>query len=157
MATHSSIFAWKIPWTEEHESASLPVMSDSVPRGLQYTRLLCRWDSPGKNTRVGCYFLLQGIFPTQGLNPHLLHPLHWQAGSLQLEPPGKPIKKVYSIAKSLDFILWLAGIRNDRARTHFSYKQPYKQVLLFLMIASNLLATKINQYFAIVCKLKSNV
>ena len=30
MATHSSILAWKIPWTEEHESASLPVMSDSL-------------------------------------------------------------------------------------------------------------------------------
>ena len=30
-------------------------------------------DSPGKNTRVGCLFLLQGIFPTQGLNPGLLH------------------------------------------------------------------------------------
>ena len=29
------------------------------------------WDSPGKNTGVGCHFLLQGIFPTQGLNPGL--------------------------------------------------------------------------------------
>ena len=31
------------------------------------------WDSPGKNTRVGCHFLLQGIFRTQGSNPGLLH------------------------------------------------------------------------------------
>ena len=38
-------------------------------------------DSPGKNTGVGCHFLLQGIFPTQGLNLHLLH---WQVGSLLL-------------------------------------------------------------------------
>ena len=30
-------------------------------------------DFPGKNTGVGCYFLLQGIFPTQGWNPRLLH------------------------------------------------------------------------------------
>ena len=30
---------------------------------------LCPWDSPGKTTGVGCDFLLQGIFPTQGLNP----------------------------------------------------------------------------------------
>ena len=30
-------------------------------------------DSPGKNTGVGCYALLQGIFPTQGLNPGLPH------------------------------------------------------------------------------------
>ena len=29
------------------------------------SRLLCPWDSPGKNTEVGCHFLLQGIFPTQ--------------------------------------------------------------------------------------------
>ena len=31
------------------------------------------WGSPGKNTGVGCHDLLQGIFPTQGLNPGLLH------------------------------------------------------------------------------------
>ena len=37
------------------------------------TRLLCPWDFPGKNTGVGCCFLLQGIFPTQGLNLPLLH------------------------------------------------------------------------------------
>ena len=50
------------------------------------TRLLCPWDSPGKNTGVGCHALLQGIFPTQGLNPHLLCLLHWQVGSLPLVP-----------------------------------------------------------------------
>ena len=33
----------------------------------------CPWDFPGKNTGVGCHFLLQGIFPTQELNPSLLH------------------------------------------------------------------------------------
>ena len=44
-----------------------------------------------KNTGVGCHALLQGIFPTQGLNPpHLLCLLHWQASSLPLAPPGKP-------------------------------------------------------------------
>ena len=41
--------------------------------GLSPTRLLCSWDFSGKNTRVGCHFLLQGIFPTQGSNPHPLH------------------------------------------------------------------------------------
>ena len=58
------------------------------PLGLQPTRLLCPWDFPGKNTRVGCHFLLQGILPTQGLNPHLLH---WQADSLQLSHQGSPL------------------------------------------------------------------
>ena len=48
------------------------VVSDSLwPRGLQPTRLLCPWDSPGKNTGVGYHFPLQGIFPTQGSNPGL--------------------------------------------------------------------------------------
>ena len=36
-------------------------------------RLLCPWNFPGKNTGVSCHFLLQGIFPTQGSNPGLLH------------------------------------------------------------------------------------
>ena len=49
-------------------------MPDSLwPHGLQPTRLLCSWDFPGKGTGVGCHFLLQGIFPTQGLNPGLLN------------------------------------------------------------------------------------
>ena len=51
------------------------------------SRLLCPCSSPGKNTGVGCHALLQGIFPTQGSNPCLLHLLHWQAGSLPLVPP----------------------------------------------------------------------
>ena len=37
------------------------------------TRLLCSWDSPGKNTGMGCHFLLQGIFLNQGSNPGLPH------------------------------------------------------------------------------------
>ena len=37
------------------------------------TRLFCPWDSLGKNAGVGCHFLLQGIFPTQGSNLSLLH------------------------------------------------------------------------------------
>ena len=61
------------------------------PHGLQSPKLLCPWDFLGKNTGVmGCHFLLQGIFLTQGLNLYLLHLLHWQADSLPLAPPGKP-------------------------------------------------------------------
>ena len=48
-------------------------------------------DFPGKDIGVGCHFLLQGIFPTQGSNPCLLCLLHWQASSLLLTPPKKPI------------------------------------------------------------------
>ena len=54
-------------------SVSCSVMSDSSGCfGLLSDRLFCPWDFPGKNTGVGCYFLLQGIFLTQGLNFHLL-------------------------------------------------------------------------------------
>ena len=49
-------------------------MPDSLrPHGLQPTRLLCPWDFPGKDTGVGCHFLLQGIFPTQGSKLGLLY------------------------------------------------------------------------------------
>ena len=45
--------------------------------------LLCPWNSPGKNTGVGCHSLLQGIFQTQALNPAL------QVDSLPSKSPGK--------------------------------------------------------------------
>ena len=58
------------------------VMSESAtPHGLQPANLLCPWSFPDKNAEVGSHFFLQGIFPTQGLNPCLLH---WQANSLSL-------------------------------------------------------------------------
>ena len=54
---------------------------------LQTPRLLCPWNSPGKIIEVGCHFLLQGIFLTQGSNPCLLH---WQVYSLLLSHQGSP-------------------------------------------------------------------
>ena len=59
--------SFAIPWTAAHQ-------------------LLCPWDSPSKNTGVGCHFLLQEIFLTRGSNPCLLY---WQVGSLPLVPPEK--------------------------------------------------------------------
>ena len=60
------------------------------PHGLQPARLLCPWNFPGKNTRAGYCFLLQGIFPTQGSNPHLLRLLSWQADSFPPCHLGSP-------------------------------------------------------------------
>ena len=48
------------------------------PHGLYPNRLLCPWDFPGKNIGVGCHFLLQEIFPTQGSSSCLLHLLYGQ-------------------------------------------------------------------------------
>ena len=66
------------------------------PMDCSPPRLFCPWDSPGKNTGVGCHALLQGIFLTQGWNPHLLCLLHWRAGSLPLVPPGSPMLCIYT-------------------------------------------------------------
>ena len=66
------------------------------PHGLKPTRFFCPWDCPGKNTGVGCRFLLQGTFLTQEWNPCLLHLLHWQTDSLplrHLETPHKSSKE----------------------------------------------------------------
>ena len=64
------------------------VMSDSLQfHGLQPFPLLCPWNFPGKNTRVGCHFLLQGIFLTRGLNPGLLH---WRQILSQPSHQGSP-------------------------------------------------------------------
>ena len=65
----------------------------SCPTLCYPDRLHCPWDSPGRITGMGCHALLQGIFPTQGLNSCLLCLLHWQADSLPLEPVDSEISQ----------------------------------------------------------------
>ena len=68
-------------WAKLYESLffiiimfSRSVMSHSLwPRALWPAKLLCQWDFSGKNTGVGCPFLLQGMFLTQRFKPCLLH------------------------------------------------------------------------------------
>ena len=62
IATHSSILAWRIPMGKGDWWATVHRMARSVRHDRAPARLLCLWDSPGKNTRVGCRALLQGIF-----------------------------------------------------------------------------------------------
>ena len=84
MGVKNSLFLLK----KKSDAVLCLVMSDSFqPYGLQPARLLCPWNSQGKNTGVGCHALLQGIFQTQGWNPDLPQ---LQADSLVSEPPGKP-------------------------------------------------------------------
>ena len=52
---------------------SRSVVSDSATPWTAAHQVPLSWDSPGKSTGVGCHFLLQRIFPTQGLNPGLPH------------------------------------------------------------------------------------
>ena len=66
---------WPSYLLHSHYLPSHSVISDSLqPHRLQHDRLLCPWDSPGKNIGVGFHALLQGIFLTQVLNPS---PLLW--------------------------------------------------------------------------------
>ena len=79
-------YSW-IKESSEVACVSHSFVSDTLrPHGPQSTRLLCPWNSLGKNIGVHCHSLLQGIFLTQGSNPSLLCLLHWQPGG----PPGKP-------------------------------------------------------------------
>ena len=85
-------------WIKSYSKPDCPLALCVHAKSLQLWPTLCdpmecsppgssvHGDSPGKNTGVGCHFLLQRIFPTQGLNPCLLH---WQADSSSLVPPGK--------------------------------------------------------------------
>ena len=67
--SHSCVLLFVTPWTVAHQA----------PLSVAFS---------GKNTGVGCHFLLQGIFPTQGLNWCLWHLLHWLVDSLPLSHLG---------------------------------------------------------------------
>ena len=70
MLSHTVLLALCILWTIAHQS----------PLSIEF---------PGKNNSMGCHFLLQGIFPTQGSNPCLPRLQHWQTGFFTTAPPGK--------------------------------------------------------------------
>ena len=75
-------------------------------------------DFPGKNTGVGCHFLLQGIFLIQGSNPYLLHLLHWQVDSLPLGSPSGKLRKGKEIFLCLPLFSCLQLKRIFRPKWH---------------------------------------
>ena len=106
------------------------------------------WDFPDKNTGVGCHFLLQGIFPTWGLNPRLLR---WQADSLLSSPPGKPKPHIFLAASLIQpspqsqcfytrllFLLRILyhmvfGLFIFKKYNHLAFEQSYIQPKFFLV------------------------
>ena len=137
-------------YTSVHVRKVASAKSNSVwPYGLGPPRLLCPWDSTGKNTGVDCHALLLGIFPTQGSNPHLLNLPYLQAGSLPLAPPGKPwytaaysclrdeetnnqrskiicLKSSYSKQESQNYGQWFIHCTGDRDQDHPQEKEMQK-------------------------------
>ena len=127
-------------------------MSDSLwPYGLQPTRLLCPWDSPGKNTGVGSHFLLQGIFLTQGSNLGLLYcrqilpclshqgrPEKLEAaffGSWPFPPSSKHIISIsaFAIASTFFSDLWLLWAYLDNPGL-FSHFKILNQICLWCLL-----------------------
>ena len=87
-------------------------MSDSSwPHGLLPIRLLCPRDFPGKATGVGSYFLLKGIFPTQGSNSGLLHCrqiLYWLSYQ-EAQGNGNPLQ-YFGQENPMDRGAWRAAV-----------------------------------------------
>ena len=121
-----------------------PALYDSMDCSPSHSSL---WDSPGKNTGVGCHFLLQGIFLTQGLNPCLLHLLHWQENSSPLSHLGSPTLKYKGrhlmVEKVLRIKPWGYKTKQNIAKQTYKYTrgipwtvQMQKSLLCFNVITS---------------------
>ena len=77
-----------------------------MQHGLWPAGFLCPWHSPGKNAGVGCHFLLQEIFLTQGSNLNLLH---CRQILYRLSHQGSPLK-VFSSVQSLSHVQLFASL-----------------------------------------------
>ena len=109
---------------------SLQYFSDSLwSHGLQYTRLICPWDSPGKNTGEGCHFLLQG-----SSDPGIERSFPAQLGRFfTTEPPGKPnntlrmqISPVKNLTANVNEDILSPGCRTASMKTPFLWgKLPF--------------------------------
>ena len=88
------------------------VVSDSATSWTVAHQVPLSWDSPGKNTGVGCHALLQGNLPAPGIKPGSLA---LQADSLPSEPPGKPSKYLYlkQICRSMRIHIYKSWIINS--------------------------------------------
>ena len=136
IASVSEILAWTIVQMA-FSSTSCPINSEFCcclvaklcpilfrPYGLQPTWILCPWDFPGKNTGVGCHFLLQGVFPTQGSNPPLLH---WQADSFPLSDQGS-LTLILPVFKMIKFYGQWLDLKWDKY-SNFSQSFPISRLL----------------------------
>ena len=147
-----------IPWKESYDKprkikkgkeskiVSHSVLSNCMqPHGLQSARLFCSWDFLDKSTAVGCHFLLQGIFQTQGSNLHLFMSPALADGFLITAPPEKPLEVTTNLTstKTSQYIiiyLFILVLMDIWVVLVFdSYKQCIINILLvFLYIHINI-------------------
>ena len=113
---HHGKWKWKLV------TQSCPTLCDP----MEPTRLLCPWNSPGKNSGVGCHFLLQGIFPTQGSNPG--H--HIAKDYLPTEPPGKPWRSLPLWRKWQTQGIWVWKYDHDKAMTNLDSVLEIRDIML---------------------------
>ena len=118
----------RLTWSRRHEGGktgacmhaqSCPSLCDD-PMDLWLTRLVCPWEFSGKNTGVGCHFLLQGIFAAQGSNLHHRHLLNCQAGSLPLSHLGNMETGRGSTNHDFFFLKLIAGLKEEEC-CEFAY------------------------------------
>ena len=90
MKLESSLFFWILP-THVHHAHSLGCVQLFATHGLQPASIFCPWDSPGKNTGMGCHFLLQGNLPNSGTEPAFPASPALAGEFFIAEPAGKPL------------------------------------------------------------------
>ena len=78
------------------------LVSDSVrPHRQQPTRVLCLWGSPGKNTGVGCHFLLQSM--NVKIKSEVAQSCPTQCDPRDSSPPGSPVPGILQ-ARTLEWV-----------------------------------------------------
>ena len=118
---------------------SRSVVSDSLwPHGLGPARLLHPWDSPGKNTGVGCHALFQGIFPTQESN-QILHcrQILYQLSYQEVFPSGSDGKESACNARDLCSIPGSGRSSGEENGKPLHYSWPGKSYGRRSLVGSN--------------------
>ena len=124
-------------------------LSDSLQSyGLQPARLFCPWDFSGKNTGTCCHALLQGIFPTQGSNPRLLH---CRRILYSLSYPGSPSYVLIPNKHPTLQILPQSWLLNNPAYSKYLLIPNYSNVSFTLTV----LKVNFYSYYKIIAKMNS--
>ena len=112
-------------------------------------------DPSGKNTGVGCYALIQGLFLTQESSPRLLCLLHWSEGSLPLMPSEKFVSHV----RDLSHFYFQSFSSSSSSTSSFSSSILYSHLKKFKNVKTKLSSKPLLQFAqcTIVCRSLSKI